>query len=218
MFVFDGCLKKLNEQLADKAYVDGFKLTKNDGAVMMQVCPMEIPAELTHVKRWLKHMQSYTLAELKALSGDCKCCSGKCEEKKAEEKVEVDLFGESESEDEEAIKKAEETRKKIAEAKAAGKKMKKVDRSMLIIHIKPWEDTTDMAAILAEVPSKVVMEGLTWGKGELQDGPFNIKFIAIACIIVDDLCSADDLCESIINAFGDEVLQNADIVTFNKCE
>ena len=38
----------------------------------------------------------------------------------------------------------EETRKKIAEAKAQGKKLKKVERSMLILHIKPWEDTTNM--------------------------------------------------------------------------
>ena len=62
------------------------------------------------------------------------------------------------------------------------------------------------------------MEGLTWGKGELQDGPYNIKYVAIACIVVDDLCSTDELQENIINAYGDEVIQNADIIAFNKCE
>lgn len=32
-------LKSLNSHLADKAYVEGFKLTGNDAAVMMQVAP-----------------------------------------------------------------------------------------------------------------------------------------------------------------------------------
>lgn len=49
------------------------------------------------------------------------------------------------------------------------------------------------------------MEGLRWGaRGELIDGPCEgIKIAAIACIIIDDLCSADELCEKICEAFPD---------------
>lgn len=221
MFEFNNDLKKLNEHLADKAYINGFKVSKEDAAIFLQVFKMEIPDELTHVKRWAKHMSTYTVAEFKNFEGECCCCCGaKCAAKEEKKEEEIDLFGEEEEElDPEEQKRIEETRKKIEAAKAAGKKPKKVDRSMLVLNITPYEDTTDMNMVLEEIPKRVQMEGLTWGKGEVQKGPFGVNIVAIACIIVDDLCSADDLCDQIIDAFDNgDLLQNAKIMSFNKCE
>jgi hypothetical protein len=90
---------------------------------MMKVIMMEVPKELVFVNRWLKQMSSYTMAEMKQFKGECcKCCKTECKEEKKEEKKEEEpefnLDSESEEVDEEAKLKMEETRKKIAEAKA----------------------------------------------------------------------------------------------------
>lgn len=89
---------------------------------------------------------------------------------------------------------------------------------MIVLEIKPWEDTTDMTEILNSLPDRVQMEGLTWGKGEVKDGNFGIKYVAMPAVIIDDLCSTEELVDLIIETYGDDVIQNADIVSFNKME
>ena len=49
------------------------------------------------------------------------------------------------------------------------------------------------------------MEGLTWGKGELIPGPFGLQLVGIACVIIDDLCSSDELCDKVVEAYEDGV-------------
>lgn len=132
--------------------------------------------------------------------------------------IDEDLFASSDSESEETKKAKEETRKKIAEAKATGGKLKKVDRSMIVMEIKPWGNETDMKPILNTIKDKVVMEGLTWGVGEIKDGHFGVKYIVMPAVIIDDLCSTDELCDKIIEVYTDDVIQNVDIVSFNKME
>ena len=65
MFEFNGCLKTLDAHLADKAFVNGFVVSKSDCGVMMKVMMTEVPKELIHVNRWLKQMGSYTFSEMK---------------------------------------------------------------------------------------------------------------------------------------------------------
>lgn len=211
-------LKDLNAHLADKPYVDGFKLTGNDGFIMIQVASMQIPDSLVHVKRWFKNVSSYSISELKALGG-CSCCGKTCAAKKQDDEIiEEDLFADSDSESEDTKKAKEETRRKIAEAKAAGTKLKKVDRSMIIMEIKPHDNETDMQPILDTITEKVQMEGLQWGKGEIKEGNFGIKIVVMPAVIIDDLCSTEELCDKIIETYTDDVIQNCDIVSFNKME
>ena len=67
------------------------------------------------------------------------------------------------SEEEKAA--AETKRKAIDEAKKRSAEKAKLTKSMIIMDVKPWDDTTDMSKLEEEVRS-IKKDGLLWGSCE----------------------------------------------------
>merc|ERR1712203_492300 len=127
----------------------------------------------------------------------------------------VDLFGSDDEEDAEAEKIKAQRIADYNARKAAkeDKKGKLIAKSNIILDIKPWDDTTDMAKLEEGVRS-VTMDGLLWGTGKLVAVGYGIKKLQITCVVEDDKVGTDDL-EDQITAFEDYV-QSVDVVAFNK--
>ncbi len=88
-----------------------------------------------------------------------------------------------------------------------------IGKSNILLDVKPWDDTTDMAK-LEECVRSIAMDGLVWGGSKLVPVGYGIKKLQINCVVVDELVSVDDL-EEKITAFEDHV-QSMDIAAFNK--
>ena len=124
-----------------------------------------------------------------------------------------DLFGDGDEEDDEAAKAL--AAKRAEAAKSAKKEKKKpVERSQVVIEVKPWEAETDLEELAAKIKALPV-EGLTWGEGhKLVPVAFGIKKLLVQCVIIDDLVLLDDITEA-IEGFEDYV-QSVDIASMNK--
>ena len=99
-----------------------------------------------------------------------------------------------------------------AKKKAAGK-APVIQKSAVVIDVKPWDDETDMKVMEEKVRS-IQMEGLEWKASKLQPIGYGIKKLQISCHIVDDLVSVDDIQEK-IQEFED-LVQSTDINSFAK--
>merc|ERR1712029_1197880 len=83
-----------------------------------------------------------------------------------EEDDDVDLFGSgSESEDDEEKARVREERLAAYHAKKANKP-KVIAKTSVVLDIKPWDDETDMDAMLKNVKT-ITKEGLVWGASKL---------------------------------------------------
>ncbi|KAI9907095.1 hypothetical protein PsorP6_016335 [Peronosclerospora sorghi] len=133
--------------------------------------------------------------------------------KKAEEDEDDDLFGDDDDEDDEAAKAL--AAKRAEAAKAAKKEKKKpVERSQVVIEVKPWEAETNLEELATKIKATPI-EGLTWGEGhKLVPIAFGIKKLLVQCVIIDDLVLLDDITEA-IEAL-DEYVQSVDIASMNK--
>lgn len=206
-------LEKLNGHLATRSFIKGAKLSADDAVAFAAIDASKVEG-LPHVQRWLRNVASYTEEERSAFPGKAILVKISAPAEKKEEKDDLDLFGSDDEEDDEETK-AEKAR--MEAEMAAKKKPKKVERSMIVLHIKPHDDEAPMAEIMEQIPDKVQMEGLEWGKGELQDVCYGVKRIAMPCVVVDDVCSVDELCEKVVETFED-FIQSCDIFAFNKMD
>merc|ERR1711872_823821 len=102
-----------------------------------------------------------------------------------EEDDDVDLFGSDDEEDDEEKKRITEERLKAYHEKKA-KKPKVIAKTSVLFDVKPWDDETDMDAMLKECKS-IEMEGLVWGASKLE----------VMCVVEDEKVSIDELSEKI---------------------
>merc|ERR1711878_136744 len=100
-----------------------------------------------------------------------------------EEDDDVDLFGSDEEEDDEEKKRITEERLKAYHEKKA-KKPKVIAKTSVLFDVKPWDDETDMDAMLTQVKT-IEMEG------------YGIKKLQVMCVVEDDKVSIDELSEKI---------------------
>ena len=123
------------------------------------------------------------------------------------------MFGDDD-EDEEAAA----ARKKIADEAKAGKKAKKVviEKSLVILEVKPIDDTTDLDALAQRIMADVTKDGLTW-KTEYKKEPvaFGIFKLIIGLAIEDAKVSVDNDVVEPIEEMNDMV-QSVDIKSFDK--
>merc|ERR1719429_809735 len=125
----------------------------------------------------------------------------------------VDLFGsDSESEDDEEKKKRTEERLAAYHAKKA-KKPAVIAKTSVVLDIKPWDDETDMDAMLKQVKT-ITKEGLVWGASKLVPVGYGINKLRVMCVVEDEKVSIDELCEQ-ISEFEDFV-QSVDIDAMQK--
>merc|ERR1712088_641684 len=130
----------------------------------------------------------------------------------AEDDDDVDLFGSDEESDDEEKKRITEERLKAYHEKKA-KKPKVIAKTSVLFDVKPWDDETDMDAMLKEVKT-IEMEGLVWGASKLVPVGYGINKLQVMCVVEDDKVSIDELSEKICD-FEDYV-QSVDIAAMSK--
>lgn len=136
---------------------------------------------------------------------------GKKQEKKKEEDFgEDDLFGDD-PDDGEAAKKAQ------AAAKEGAKKKKKevIAMSLVMLEVKPLDDTIDLDVLAQRLFKEITQEGLFW-KTEYKKEPvaFGIFKLVVAFSLEDLKVSVDDVVERIEGL--EDMVQSVEIAAFNK--
>ncbi|KXI94346.1 UNVERIFIED_CONTAM: hypothetical protein ACS92_04650 [Bacillus cereus] len=130
-----------------------------------------------------------------------------------EEDDDVDLFGSDDEEVDEEAEKLKQQRLAEYAAKKAAKGPKPASKSIVTIDVKPWDDETDLDALLASVKS-IEKEGLTWGGFQWVPVGFGINKLQINCVVEDEKVSIDEL-QAQIEEFDDYV-QSTDIAAMQK--
>lgn len=131
----------------------------------------------------------------------------------AKEDSDDDLFG-SDDEDDAAAIAAAKKRAADAAAKKKAAAPKRVDRTQVILEVKPLEAGQDMKKLGDDI-RKITKEGLTWGEEfRTVDVAFGIQKLVLQAVVVDDLVMIDDIIEP-IEALEDQV-QSVDLCTMNK--
>jgi len=200
-------LKKLNQHLATKSYIEGYQPSQSDTAAFDQI-KSSPSADNVHVLRWYNHIKSF---------GDLRkqfpgAPAGGAAPKVEDDDDDVDLFGSDDEEDAEAAKVKEQ---RLAEY--AAKKEKKgpgpLAKSSILLDVKPWDDETDMKQMETLVRGLVV-DGLVWGASKLVPVGYGINKLQIICVIEDEKVSVEELQENIQNF--EDFVQSVDIAAFNK--
>ncbi|KAF0690527.1 Aste57867_18076 [Aphanomyces stellatus] len=217
-------LKKLNGFLTAKSYVEGFQFSAADSALFAKVPSTPDAGKYPNVYRWYVHTASKLglRVALSAQSGTAaaapkastpKAAAKPAAKPAADDDDDDDMFGDDDEEEEAA---AAEAAKKRAEAAKANKKEKPkpIERSQVVIEVKPWEAETDLEELAVKIKALEV-DGLTWGEGhKLVPVAFGIKKLLVQCIIIDDKVLMDDITDA-IESFEDYV-QSVDIASMNK--
>ena len=225
--------EQLDAYFRDHSYCIGYAPTNRDAELFVLVHAHIDMEKYPHLGRWFMHMCSFPNKcafetvedEFKFECATCgagcpkkeeckKCCECKKEEKEEEEE-EGDLFGDDDDEDDSAVEAMQAKLKAEAEKKKAeAKKDAKVERSLLVLHVKPYDETTDLKALYEKIKNTPV-KGCKWGEQcNIKPLAFGICFIEMSCVIEDEVCSEDDVTDA-ITQFEDEV-QSVETVSFNK--
>ncbi|VDM32599.1 unnamed protein product [Hydatigera taeniaeformis] len=121
----------------------------------------------------------------------------------------VDLFGSDDENEKDRYKQVMSEQNKAA----ASKKEKPVAKSMIVLDVKPWDDTTDMAEMEKGVRA-ITADGLLWGTSKLVPLVHGISKLQIACVVEDDKVGTDFLEDNIMELH--DYVQSVDIASFNK--
>ena len=105
----------------------------------------------------------------------------------------------------------EERLKAYAEKKS--KKPALIAKTSVLLDVKPWDDETDMDAMLKAVKT-IEKDGLIWGASKLVPVGYGINKLQVLCVVEDEKVSIDELCEQ-IQEFEDFV-QSVDIANMSK--
>ena len=87
--------------------------------------------------------------------------------------------------------------------------------SIVMLEVKPLDDTIDLDALAKKIIADITMDGLYW-KTEYKKEPvaFGIFKLIIGFSLEDDKVSVDDVVEIIEGM--DELVQSVEIAVFNK--
>jgi len=125
----------------------------------------------------------------------------------------VDLFGSDDEEEEsEDAKRIREERLAAYHAKKS-KKPAVIAKTSVLLDCKPWDDETDMNAMLKEV-KKIQMDGLVWGASKLVPVGYGINKLQVMCVVEDEKVSIDELQEKICDL--EDYVQSCDVAAMNK--
>ena len=182
----DSGLKTLNDHLSTRSYIEGYKPSAADSALLPQLSASIDSTKYPHAARWLNHIASFSPLIRKSWSGSAGATSGAAPTKggkpaaapapaAADDDDDDDFMASlsDDDEDEDAGNAAQALiAKKNAEREAAKRATKGAPtaKSSLILDIKPEDSETDMNELLNEV-KQIEMDGLTWGGHEVTHTP-----------------------------------------------
>jgi len=206
---------------SSKQKVDGLAALTSAGTMELQTKLNSLEKENKTLKKVTDDLKALVLklegrvAQLeKSGSSSAPAAPAAKKEEPEEEDEEVDLFGSDSDEEEEDAEKArirEERLKAYAERKA--KKPALIAKTSVLLDIKPWDDETDMDAML-KAAKTIEKEGLVWGAHKLVPVGYGINKLQLMCVVEDEKVSIDELCEQ-ISEFEDYV-QSVDISAMSK--
>merc|ERR1712212_176001 len=98
-----------------------------------------------------------------------------------EDDDDVDLFGSEDEEESEEKKRITEERLKAYHEKKA-KKPQAIAKTSVLFDIKPWDDETDMDAMLKACKS-IEKDGLLWGASKLVPVGYGINKLQLMCVV-----------------------------------
>jgi len=93
-------------------------------------------------------------------------------------------------------------KKKLKEARLAAYAAKKaknpalIAKSNMILHVKSWDDETNMK-LMEEAVRAVITDGLLWRNSKLVPLAYGIHKLQISCVVEDEKVSVDWLQENI---------------------
>merc|ERR1711997_1127960 len=207
-------VKALDEFLADHSYIEGFVPSQADTAVYKALSGAP-KSETPHALRWYNHIKSFAAGMdqfAKASKDSSAYVSGGAAASKDDDDDDVDLFGSSDEEDDEEKKRITEERLKAYHEKKS-KKPKVIAKTSVLFDVKPWDDETDMDAMLTQVKT-IEMEGLVWGASKLVPVGYGIKKLQVMCVVEDEKVSIDELSEKICEF--EDFVQSVDIAAMSK--
>merc|ERR1711988_973375 len=133
--------------------------------------------------------------------------------KEESEDDDVDLFGSDDDEEEDAEKDKVRQERLAAYAAKKAKKPALIAKTSVLLDVKPWDDETDMDAMLKSVKT-IEQDGLLWGASKLVPVGYGISKLSIVCVVEDEKVSIEELQEK-IEAFEDFV-QSCDVASMQK--
>merc|ERR1711936_125588 len=204
-------VKALNEYLADNSYIEGFVPSQADTSVFEALAGA--PKDAPHALRWYNHIKSFAAGMKqfpKASKDAATYTSGASGAAAADD--DDDVFGSDEEEDDEEKKRITEERLKAYHEKKS-KKPKVIAKTNVLFDVKPWDDETDMDAMLKSVKT-IEMEGLVWGASKLVPVGYGIKKLQVMCVVEDEKVSIDELSEKICEF--EDFVQSVDIAAMSK--
>ena len=149
------------------------------------------------------------------------CCSWPKGVTRAEKADESESESDSEDDMDFAEESEEDKQKKIAEKKRlaaeAAKKPKKIQKSSILMEIKPWSDEVDLDELEEQLRATEI-DGLRWNASKQEEIAYGVCKLMFLITIVDDKVSGQDLDDLFGEggAFADSV-QSMDIAAWNKC-
>ncbi|CAB4070106.1 ndk [Lepeophtheirus salmonis] len=194
-------------------YVDGLAALAGGSDVSGKIAKLESDnAKLHKAVADLKNTVLTLQDKVKILEKTCgsgKSVAAAPATKQVEEDDDVDLFGSSSDEEEDAQKaRVREERLKAYHEKKS-KKPTLIAKTSVLLDVKPWDDETDMNAILENCKT-IQKEGLTnW----VPIG-YGIKKLQVMCVVEDEKVSIDELCEQI--AEFEDFVQSVDVAAMSK--
>jgi len=125
----------------------------------------------------------------------------------------VDLFGSSDEEEESEDAKRIRQERLDAYALKKSKKPALIAKTSVLLACKPWDDETDMNAMLKQVKT-IQQDGLVWGASKLVPVGYGVNKLQILAVVEDEKVSIEELQEKICD-FEDYV-QSCDVDAMNK--
>jgi len=210
-------------------YVSSLKFAEADVEAFKAFGGVAPKANFVHLNRWFLHIAAFSAAEqaqwpaasdAPAVSAGGAAAAAPAKAAAADEDDELDmddddLFGSDDDDDAEAAKEA--MRSAALKAALARNKAKgKIDKSLIVFEVKPFEVETDLNAIAKGIKA-IEHEGIqNWGQEhKLQPVAYGINKLIISCVVFDDKIGQDDIIEIISDKWEDDV-QSVDVQSMSK--
>jgi len=203
-------LGELNKHLAERSYIEGYTPSAADLAVFSQLKVAPDASKAPHVARWYEHIAFFPAAErgswATATAAPAAAAAAKTDD-------DFDLFADDQDESEHEKEIERRAQESLARAMKRNADKGIINKSALVIDVKPWEDTTDLKELEALIRG-IEMDGLEWKAAKIAPVAYGINKLSISCHVEDAKVSVDDIQEK-IGEFEDYV-QSTDVVTFTK--
>jgi len=210
-----GGVKALDGFLEEHSYIDGFVPSQADTAVYEALAGAP-KSDTPHALRWYNHIKSFA-AGMKQFPKASKASSeftgsGGAAAAEEEEDDDVDLFGSEDEEESEEKKRITEERLKAYHEKKS-KKPGVIAKTNVLFDVKPWDDETDMDAMLKACKS-IEKDGLLWGASKLVPVGYGINKLQLMCVVEDEKVSIEELSEQMCEF--EDYIQSVDVAAMNK--